>query len=235
MKHKLIKRAVSQCPAIPMDLLGREVPSLLDSGSMVTLIQEGYFVKHIQPLLKKSSSKMAEAHSLFRLSAANNEIMLVSKYFEADVSVLGIRIPRVGFLVVKDPNVLLEPQHNTQLPGVIGCNLIWLGCEEFMRSFGCEAFEEFCCPESVHPVVFSQLCSHYHQSKLLDGPSIMVNSDNINVSMSGISSCEADNKVPSSGSDNILGQVWVGIDNKPICIPANSVKIIQGKTNKITK
>ena len=38
VKHKLIKRAVSQCPAIPMDLFGRDVPSLLDSGSMVTLI-----------------------------------------------------------------------------------------------------------------------------------------------------------------------------------------------------
>ena len=91
VKQKLIKRAVSQCPAIPMDLLGREVPSLLDSGSMVTLIREGYFVKHIQPLLKKSSSKMAEAHSLFQLSAANNEIMPVLKYFRG-------RCVRLGFL-----------------------------------------------------------------------------------------------------------------------------------------
>ena len=140
---------------------------------------------------------MAEAHSLFWLSAANNEIMPVSKYFEADVTLLGFRIPRVGFLVVKDPNVLLEPQHNTQLLGVIGCNLIQLGCEEFGRSFGFEAFEEFRCPESVHPVVFSQLCSHYHQSKLLDGPSTLVSSNTINVSSSGISSCEAKKKVPN--------------------------------------
>ena len=233
MKQKLIKRAVSQCPAIPMDLFGRDVPSLLNSGSMVTLIREVYFTKHIQPLLKKSSSKMAEAHSLFRLSAANKEIMLVSKYFEADVSILGFRIPRVGFLVVKDPNVLLKPQHNTQLPGVIGCNLIRLGCEEFKRSFGCEAFEEFRCPESVHPVVFSQLCSHYHQSKLLDGPSTPTSNSNIDVSTSAISA--ADDKVPCSDSDNILGQVWVGVENKSICIPANSVKVIQGKTNKITR
>ena len=29
--------------------------------------------------------------------------------------------------MVKDPNVLLEPQYSTQLPGVIGCNLILLG------------------------------------------------------------------------------------------------------------
>ena len=176
---------------------------------------------------------MAEAHSLFRLSAANNEIMPVSKYFEADISILGFQIPRVGFLVVKDPNVLLEPQHNTQLLGVIGCNLIQLGCEEFEQSFGCEAFEEFRCPESVHLVVFSQLCSHYHQSKLLDGPSTSTSNNNINVSTSAISA--ADDKVPSSDPDNILGQVWVGVENKPICIPANLVKIVQGKTNKITR
>ena len=49
--------------------------------------------------------------------------MPVSKYFEADVTVLGFQIPQVGFLVVKDINILLEPQHNTQLLGVIGCNL----------------------------------------------------------------------------------------------------------------
>ena len=134
-KHKVMQRAVSQCPAIPMDLLGQKVPSLLDSGSMVTLIHEGYFTKNIQPLLGKSSGKLAEAHSMFWLSAANNEVMPVSKYFEADVTLLGFRIPWVGFLVVKDPNVLLEPQYSTQSPGVIGCNLIQLGCEEFGRSY----------------------------------------------------------------------------------------------------
>ena len=72
-----------------MDLLGRQVPSLLDSGSMVTLIREGYFTKHIQPLLNKSSSKLAEAHTMFRLSAANNEIMPVSKYFESRRNFIG--------------------------------------------------------------------------------------------------------------------------------------------------
>ena len=161
--------------------------------------------------------------------------MPVLQYFKADVTLLGFRIPRVRFLVVKDLNVLLEPQHNTQLLGVIGCNLIRLGCEEFGRSFGFKAFKEFRCLGSVHPVVFSQLCSHYHQSKLLDGPSTSVNSNTINVSSSGINSCEAERKVPSSGSDNILGEVWVGINNDPICIPANSVRVVEGKTNKITR
>ena len=121
---------------------------------MVMLIREKYFNKNILPLLKRSAGDLTEAHSLFRLSAANNEVMPVSKYFEADVTLLGFTVPHVGFLVVKDPNTLLEPQHSTQLPGVIGCNLICLGCEEFGRVYGFEAFEEFHCPPNIHPVVF---------------------------------------------------------------------------------
>ena len=152
-KQKVMQRAVLQCPAVPMDLLGQKVPSLLDSGSMVTLICEGYFTKNILPLLNKSPGELTEAHSMFQLSATNNEVMPVLKYFEADVTLLGFRIPWVGFLVVKDPNVLLEPQHSTQLLGVIGCNLIQLGCEEFGRAYGFGAFEEFHCPANVHPVV----------------------------------------------------------------------------------
>ena len=118
------------------------------------------------PLLKRSAGDLTEAHSLFWLSAANNEVMPVSKYFEADVTLLGFTVPHVGFLVVKDPKTLLEPQHSTQLPGVIGCNLIHLGCEEFRRVDGFEAFKEFQHPPNIHPIVFSQMCSLYHQGKL---------------------------------------------------------------------
>ena len=165
-KQRVLNRAVSQCPSITIDILGQKIPSLLDSGSMVTLIREGYFTKNILPLLKRTAGDLTEAHSLFRLSAANNEVMPVSKYFEADVTLLGFTILHVGFLVVKDPNTLLEPQHSTQLPGVIGCNLICLGCEEFGKVYGFEAFEEFRCPQNLHPVVFAQMCSFYHQGKL---------------------------------------------------------------------
>ena len=76
---------------------------------MVMLIRKGYFTKNILPLLKRTAGNLTEAHSLFRLSAANNEVMPVSKYFEADVTLPGFTIPHVGFLVVKDPNTLLEP------------------------------------------------------------------------------------------------------------------------------
>ena len=182
MKYKVMQRAVLQCLAIPMDLLGQRVPSLLDSGSMVMLTHEGYFTKNIQPLLGKSSGKMAEAHSMFWLSAANNEVMPVSNI---------LRIPQVGFLVVKDPNVLLEPQYSTQLLGVIECNLIQLGCEELGRLYGFDAFEKFRCPDGVHPVVFAQLCSHYHQGKLLGNPQVQVSNSLVRFSTSETSSSEA--------------------------------------------
>ena len=79
------------------------------------LICETYFNKYILPLLHGMVEELAEAHSLFQLSAANNQDMPVSKYFEADVTILGFCIPSVGFLVVKDPNTVLEPQHSTQV------------------------------------------------------------------------------------------------------------------------
>ena len=141
----------------------------------------------------------------------------------------------MGFLVVKDPNVLLEPQYSTQLPGVIGCNLIWLGYKEFGRSYGFDAFEEFHCLDGVHPVVFVQLCSHYHQSKLLDNPQTQVSTSSVKSNTSETSSSGANKKVPDANLDNILGQVWVGITHEPICIPANSVKVVQGKTDKIMR
>ena len=145
-KQHIPKRAVSQCPSITMEFLGLKVPSLLDSGSMVRLIREAYFYQHFLPLLHGSGEELAEAHSLFWLSAANNQDMTVSKYFEADVMNLGFCVPSVGFLVVKDPNTVLEPQYSTQSPRVIRCNLIWLGCEEFGNVFGFESFRNLHMP-----------------------------------------------------------------------------------------
>ena len=199
------------------------------------LIREGYFTKNILPLLKKSAGDLTEAHS-FQLSAANNEVMPVSKYFEADITLLGFTIPHVGFLVVKDPNTLLEPQHSTHLPGVIGCNLIRLGCEEFGRVHGFEAFEEFQCSPNLHLVVFAQMCSFYHQGKLSEQPQTLpanqIHSGSININTSEISS-EVRNQDLSQ--ESVLGQVWVGNPQQAIYIPANSMKVVQDRTNRITQ
>ena len=60
--------------------------------------------------------------------------------------------------------------------------------------FGFNAFEEFRCPDNVHPVVFAQLCLHYHQSKLLDKPQAQVSSISVQSSSSETSSSQATKK-----------------------------------------
>ena len=166
-KQHILKRAVSQCPSITMEFLGLKVPSLLDSGSMVTLIHEAYFNKHILPLLRavqwRNWLKHIRCFASLPLTIKTCQFQSIS---EADVTILGFRIPSVGFLVVKDPSTVLEPQYSTQTPGVIGCNLIRLGCEEFGKVFGSEAFETFTCPKEVHPLIFAQMCTLYHQGKV---------------------------------------------------------------------
>ena len=137
--------------------------------------------------MKTSPGELSEAHSLFKLSTANNGVMPVSKYFKVDVNLLGFRVPKVGFLVVKDPNTFLEPQHSTQLPGVIGCNLICLRCKEFGKLHGFECFKNFQCPSSVHLVVFSQFCNFFHQQRL-KAQAKPESQDTTNVCSSGISS-----------------------------------------------
>ena len=235
-KQRILKRAVSQCPSITMEFLGLKVPSLLDSGSMVTLIREAYFNKYILPILHGTVEELAEAHSLFRLSATNNQEMPVTKYFEADVSILGFQIPSVGFLVVKDLSTVLESQYSARTPGVIGCNLIRLGYEEFGKVFGFKAFETFRCPKEVHPLIFAQMCTLYHQSK---GQNVQTDSHASN-SVQQINEIQATtsnincNLIPKDldSQDATLGQVWIGDPRKVICIPANSVKVIEGKTSK---
>ena len=198
---------------------------------------EAYLTKNILPLLQGAAGNLTKAHSLFWLPAANNKVMLVSKYFEADYTLLGPSILLIGFLLVKDPNTFLEPQHNTQCLGVIGCNLIQLGCEEFGRVYGFNAFEKFHCPASVHPVVFVQICTFYHQGKLQSqtGAASTPSSIPVDVGSLGISSEEAKKEDPSSGLELTLGQVWVGNSHKAICILANSVKIYEVKLVKLPK
>ena len=92
-KQRIMRRAILGCPKVTLDVLGKGVSSLLDLGSMVTLIQERYLEKNILPLLKASLGELFEGHSLFKLSAANNSAMLVSRYFEADIKILGFSVP----------------------------------------------------------------------------------------------------------------------------------------------
>ena len=254
-KQRILKRAVSQCPSITMEFLGLKVPSLLDSASMVMLIREAYFNKNILPLLHGSVEELAEAHSLFHLSAANNQDMPISRYFEADISILGFWILSVGFLVVKDPGTVLESQYSTRTPGVIGCNLIWLGYEEFGKVHGFDAFETYMCPKEVHPLIFAQMCTLYHQGKDQTKPNLHASNsspkdhqtETIQVTNSNVNFHSTTEDL--SPLDATLGQVWVGSlhqaqglscmiearfqNNLPLGVVVNHTAVTPSKSNKV--
>ena len=80
------------------------------------------------------------------------------------------------------------------------------------------------------------MCSFYHQGKLSSpqtGPARQ-DLDSIKINTLGISS-ENERKSPSSGSDAVLGQVWVSSTHEAICIPANSMKLLQVEQTKLPK
>ena len=101
---------------------------------------------------------MAEVHNLFDLKNANGGRIPLSRNVKLDVEFLGLRMPRVGFLITQNPNEVLDPEHKTRLPGIVGWNLVRLAYEEFTRKHSLIVFENFECPEGVEPLLFLQLC-----------------------------------------------------------------------------
>ena len=118
-----MQRAVTTCPKVNMGCGWKRIPSLLDSGSQVTLMCQSYFKWEILPHIIPSSREKAETHQLFQLTPANNGKLPVSMYVELDLDFLGIIVQKVGVLITQEPNELLDDHHKTKLPGTIGWNL----------------------------------------------------------------------------------------------------------------
>ena len=125
-KIKVMQRAMATCPKINMGCGRKKIPSLLDSGSQVTLICQSFFEQEIFPHIKPSNREKAEAYHLFQLTAANNGKLPISMYVELDFDFLGIVVPKVGVIITQEPNELLDTHHKTKSPHVVGWNLIKL-------------------------------------------------------------------------------------------------------------
>ena len=108
VKYEIMKQAVASSPKVNLECMGKRLASLLDSGSMVSLVKQSYFDQNIKPKLEPAKGPEANLHNLFDLKGANGGDIPITKYFEMDVAFLGLRVPKVGFLVVKDPSDLLQ-------------------------------------------------------------------------------------------------------------------------------
>ena len=80
------------------------------------------------------------------------------------------------------------------------------------------------------------MCSFYYQGKLSGSNQTQAASQTtsgfVNIKTARISA-EVEDTNP--GQESVLGQVWVGNTCQAICILANSVKVMQGRTNKVTR
>ena len=117
VRIEVMQRAMATCPKINMGCGRKKIPSLLDSGSQVTLIHQRFFEQEILPHIKPSDEEKAKAHQLFQLTAANNGKLPISVYVELDFDFLGIVVPKVGVLITQKPNELLETCHKTAWHG----------------------------------------------------------------------------------------------------------------------
>ena len=103
-KMEIVQQAVARCPKISLVSMGVQIPSLLNSGSKVSLIRHSYFKEHLLPKIEMPMGEKSEAHNLFNLTASNDGQLPIRKYIELDVNFMGLKVPKVGFLIINEPN-----------------------------------------------------------------------------------------------------------------------------------
>ena len=153
-------------PKVNITIMGENMPSLLDSGSMVSLTRQTYFNRYFRPQLGPAEGAVAEAHNLFDLKSANGGGIPLSRYVDLYIEFLGLKVPRVGFLITQNPNEVLDPEHKTRLSGIVGWNVVRLAYDEFTKMHNPIVFENFECLEGVESLLFSQLCIYYYADKM---------------------------------------------------------------------
>ena len=65
--------------------MGESLPSLLDSGSMVSLMQQDHFNRYFRPHLGPAEGSVADAHHMFNLTSTIGGGIPLSRYVELDV------------------------------------------------------------------------------------------------------------------------------------------------------
>ena len=158
VKVEIMQQAVAKCPKITISSIAVQIPSVLDSGSEVSLICYSHSKEHLLPKIETPVGEKLGTHILFNLTAANDGQLPMEKYIELDINFMRLRVLKVGFLIINEPNRILDKKHQTKLPGIIRWNMIWLAYKVFMNKYGEESVNSFQCLVGVNPTpIFSAL------------------------------------------------------------------------------
>ena len=122
-KASLVSRLIGRCPVVKVIMGEVVVPSLLDTGSMVTTVTQAFFEQHLKP----QTNEQLKSCNWLHLTAANGLDIPYLGYVELDVEVLGTVLPQMGILVVKDAPDPVSMRRKNAVPGLLGMNII-SGC-----------------------------------------------------------------------------------------------------------
>ena len=164
-KINILEQAVAPCPETKITIRDKSPNSLLDSGSMVTLMTQSYFEEHLQNSISDNTPGNAEAHQLFNLKGAGENQIPLSKYFSCDISIGGMKIPEIGILVKTDRQLTTSKGVKTRLPVIVSCNLFRLTTFKFICDYGEEALKLFECQQHVDPLFFSCILLYYYSEE----------------------------------------------------------------------
>lgn len=113
-RDRFLERAVGTCPMVDLKIKGVPVSCLLDTGSQVSTITEGFFREH----LFGDDSDVLSTSGWLKITAANGLDIPYLGYMELNVEVMGMILPECGFLVVK------ETPSPSSVAVLIGMNII---------------------------------------------------------------------------------------------------------------
>ena len=111
---------IGKCPTATIELNGKQVKCILDSGAEVSTITESFYNKYL------SDSKVKDTTTWMKISAANGLDIPFVGYIMAQVTVLGQTLDSVGIMVVKDPTDSAMQKRKQEFPGIVGSNIIHL-------------------------------------------------------------------------------------------------------------
>ena len=63
IKYEIMRQAVASSPKVNLECMGKRLASLLDTGSMVSLVQQSYFDQNIKPKLSPARGQEANLHN----------------------------------------------------------------------------------------------------------------------------------------------------------------------------
>jgi len=110
---------VGASPTVTARIGGVPVRSLVDTGSMVTLVTESFYREKLKPTLGNPNSK-----TVLQLRGANGLEIPYIGFVTADVEVGGVTVPGCGIFITKETEATTATQR--EVPALTGTNVLGL-------------------------------------------------------------------------------------------------------------